>query len=169
MKELYSINEDTLFLEGITDNKGKVLTKIYEQDKILKLDDTPTNIIKYGCEYFGSTLEGRQKGSMSLLGIKHKVPVMVEGSMELIFFPMCSPRIRACSWVCFNNILTYKRSGYDTEVLFKNGQKLIINISYGIFENQYMRATKLKMVNTLRKLALIKKIGCKISRIYVII
>lgn len=97
MKELYSINEDTLFLEGITDNKGKVLTKIYEQDKILKLDDTPTNIIKYGCEYFGSTLEGRQKGSMSLLGIKHKVPVMVEGSMELIFFPMCSPRIRACS------------------------------------------------------------------------
>ena len=48
MKELYSINEDTLFLEGITDNKGKVLTKIYEQDKILKLDDTPTNIIKYG-------------------------------------------------------------------------------------------------------------------------
>ena len=61
MKELYSINGDTLFLEGITDNKGKVLTKIYEQDKILKLDDTPTNIIKYGCEYFGSTLEGRQK------------------------------------------------------------------------------------------------------------
>ena len=66
---------------------------------------------------------------------------------------MCSPRIRACSGVCFNNILTYKRSGYDTEVLFKNGQKLIINISYGIFENHYMRATKLKMVNTLRKLA----------------
>ena len=30
MKELYSINEDTLFLEGITDNEGKVLTKIYE-------------------------------------------------------------------------------------------------------------------------------------------
>ena len=153
MKELYSINEDTLFLDWIKDNEVKVFTKIYEQDKILKLDDTPTNIIKYGCEYFGSTLEGRQKGSMSLLGIKHKVPVIVEGSMELIFFPMCSPRIRACSWVCFNNILTYKRSGYDTEVLFKNGQKLIINISYGIFENQYMRATKLKMVSTLRKLA----------------
>ena len=90
---------------------------------------------------------------MSLLGIKHKVPVIVEGSMELIFFPMCSPRIRDCSWVCFNNILNYKRNGYDTEVLFKNGQKIILNISYGIFENQYMRATKLKMVNTLRKLA----------------
>ena len=29
MKELYSINEDTLFLEGIKDNEGKVLTKIY--------------------------------------------------------------------------------------------------------------------------------------------
>lgn len=153
MEELYSINEDTLFLEGVIDDRGRVLTKIYEQDKVLKLEDTPTNIIRYGCEYFGSTLEGRQKGSMSLLGIKHKVPVMVEGSMELIFFPMCSPRIRDCSWVCFNNILNYKRNGYDTEVLFKNGQKIILNISYGIFENQYMRATKLKMVNTLRKLA----------------
>ena len=49
--------------------------------------------------------------------------------------------------------LNYKRNGYDTEVLFKNGQKIILNISYGIFENQYMRATKLKMVSTLRKLA----------------
>ena len=110
MEELYSINEDTLFLEGVIDDRGRVLTKIYEQDKVLKLEDTPTNIIRYGCEYFGSTLEGRQKGAMSLLGIKHKVPVMVEASMELIFFPMCSPRIRDCSWVCFNNILNYKRS-----------------------------------------------------------
>ena len=41
----------------------------------------------------------------------------------------------------------------NSYILFKNGQKIILNISYGIFENQYMRATKLKMVNTLRKLA----------------
>ena len=49
MEELYSINEDTLFLEGVIDDRVRVLTKIYEQDKVLKLEDTPTNIIRYGC------------------------------------------------------------------------------------------------------------------------
>ena len=70
----------------------------------------------------------------------------------MIFFPTCSPRIKECSWVCFNNIISYKRNNYGTDVIFKNGKKITIDISYGVFENQYIRATRLKAINDMRKL-----------------
>lgn len=151
--EFYEINMDTLFLKGVVNALGEVSTLIIENDKEFGLKISPTEVIKYSCEFFGTTLEGRQKGSMNLLGIKHKVPIVVESSMELIFFPLCSPKIRECSWVCYNNIINYKRSASGTDIIFRNGKKITVDVSYGMFENQYMRATRLKMINTVRKLA----------------
>ncbi len=152
MNKLYAINEETLYLEGVTSIDGRVVSRIYDERGISNSDISPTEIIKYGCEYFGSTLEGRQRGTSNLLGIKHKVPVIVEGSLELIFFPTCSPKVKSCSWICFNNIISYKKNNYETDVIFKNGEKITIDMSYGVFENQYIRATRLKAINDMRKL-----------------
>ena len=59
MNKLYAINEETLYLEGVTSIDGRVVSRIYDERGISNSDISPKEIIKYGCEYFGSTLEGR--------------------------------------------------------------------------------------------------------------
>ena len=57
--EFYEINMDTLFLKGVINALGEVSTLIIENDKEFGLKISPTEVIKYSCEFFGTTLEGR--------------------------------------------------------------------------------------------------------------
>lgn len=52
MNKLYAINEETLYLEGVTSIDGRVVSRIYDERGISNSDISPTEIIKYGCEYF---------------------------------------------------------------------------------------------------------------------
>jgi len=149
---IYEVNENTNFLEGYLDYGDTVKTRVYENGKVKVYNASPTDIMRYSCEYFGSTLDGRQKGAMQLLDVKHKVPVIVEESLPLIFFPLCSPKIDTCSWVCFNNIQSFESSKIGTVVYFSNGVKLSLTMTIGMFENQYLRATKLKLAQQYRKI-----------------
>jgi len=149
---IYEVNVKTSYLEGFIDSDGLVKTRVYENKKPVIINASPTDVMKYSCEYFGSTLEGRQHSSMRLLEVKHKVPIIVEESLPLIFFPLCSPKISICSWICFNNISSFVKSHRGTTIYFNNGLKIDIKMSMGMFENQFVRATRLKMANQVRKI-----------------
>jgi phytoene dehydrogenase-like protein len=62
------------------------------------------------CEFFGSSLIGRQKGTTKLIGITHKAPIIIEETREIIFFPTTSPRLSCCSWISLKNIEKYYTS-----------------------------------------------------------
>lgn len=125
-------------------------TEVIEGENRFIINHRATKIIKKSCEYYGCTLEGRQKGSQKQLGMKYKLPIVIENTKELIFFPTVSPRLENCSWISLNNIKNYKKQGYGTLVEFNNGTTIQLEISLETFENQINRATRLMLVTRQR-------------------
>ena len=145
MKE-YEINEDTLALISI-DNK----TKIFENKRTFTIEKEVSKIMEDSCEYFGSSLSGRQKGTEKLIGVTYKAPIIVEESKNIIFFPTSSPRIKSCNWISLNNLERYYTKNEKVVLEFKNKQKIMLDLSYGIIDNQILRATRLEAVLRGRK------------------
>ncbi len=146
--EEYEINLETLAIVPFKEDKSKV----YESDKVFIVNKSVNKIMDSSCEYFGSSLNGRQKGTSKLIGITHKVPIIIEESNEIIFFPTMSPRIEKCSWISLNNVDKIVRKLDKTYVQFKNNILLELDVSYGIINNQILRATRLESVIRNRKL-----------------
>lgn len=139
--EKYEINCETLALIALKDK-----TEILEENNRFIVDKSVNEIMEESCAYFGSSLSGRQKGTEKLIGIHYKAPIIVEESREIIFFPTTSPRNVECSWISLQKINHYYRNGNQMIVEFKNGCKINLAISYGILDNQILRATRLESV-----------------------
>lgn len=146
--EEYEINDNTLALIPFDDNK----TKIYENNKVFIVNKNIIKIMDFSCEYFGSSLNGRQKGTFNLIGITHKVPIIVEESKEIIFFPTMSPRIDKCSWFSLKNITKIFSENNKNYILFNNNIIIEADVSFGVLNNQLLRATRLESVLRNRKL-----------------
>lgn len=146
--ESYEINKDTVALVP----KDEKHTIVYEIDNSFVVDKPAIKIVEESCEYFGSSLEGRQIGTSKLVGFTHKVPVIIEESFNLIFFPTLSPRNENCSWLAYEHIFKPDRFRDKTIVELKNGKKIIIDVSTPIIHNQMYRCSRLKETLNLRKI-----------------
>ena len=135
----YEINIDTLALipKNIKD------TIIYEKYNNYIIHQNINEIINNSCKYYGSTFNGRKEASSLILKINYKVPIVIEESSNMVFFPTSSTRNNKCSWVSLNNIDRYERNYRGTKIYFKSGKNIIIPISYGIFNNQILRSSRL--------------------------
>lgn len=143
----YEINDDTLAILPLDESRSKVI----EKDDTFVVNQTPMKIIDNSCQYFGSSYQGRFLGTKSLIGISHKAPIIVEESREMIFFPTSSPRLINCAWISLKNLQNYKRNNKSTQLIFNNGHLLDLNISYGMVDNQVLRAARLESVLRIRK------------------
>lgn len=143
----YEINEETFCLLPNGEH-----TKVVEKDKIFIVEKNVQKIMENSCEYFGSTYEGRKKGTTKLTGITHKVPIIIEESNSIIFFPTKSSRLKDCSWISLNNLKNYYKSADKIILEFYDNQKISLDISYGVINNQILRASRLDAVLRTRKL-----------------
>ncbi|MBR1817737.1 MAG: competence protein ComK [Bacilli bacterium] len=146
----YEINEETLALIAV----GEECTEVYEQNQIFYVNKNVNEVMEDSCLYFGSTLEGRVKGTERLIGIHYKTPVIVEESSEMIFFPTCSARYhKENAWISLRHIKSYYKDGGNQSMIeFQNGVKIPINISFGSLDNQILRATRLESALRGRKM-----------------
>ncbi len=144
----YEINSSTLAIIPLSKNSSKVI----EEDDILIVNKTTTEIIDDSCKFFGSSYLGRHEGTKNIIGINYKAPIVIEETHEIIFFPTSSPRFNNCSWIALKKILKYKKENKNTIIIFKNGYQLPINISTGSLENQILRSTLLESVLRSRKI-----------------
>jgi len=147
----YEINSETLLISAISDSKSKVLES---KSVTYDIDSSVFQVIEHSCEYFGSTLVGRQLGTKALIGVTHKAPIFIEESTNIIFFPLNSPRKSDCIWVSFNNILSYKKgsTAKSTIIKFKSGDEIEVPVSIGVITNQILRSSRLQVVLNDRKL-----------------
>ena len=122
-------------------NKNECI--IIEGNNEITVEMSLQQFINYNCEYYGSSFEGRIKGAKHALGMKYKLPIVIEESREIVFFPTTSYNSDRCSWIALNNISTYESCDSSTIVTFTSGQKYTFKISFESFENQMLRATKL--------------------------
>ena len=145
--ERYEINNNTVALYAMGDK-----TRVYEEDSNFVVNKSASEIMEESCEYFGSSLAGRKKGTENLIGVSYKAPIIVEESCNIIFFPTSSPRLSDCSWLRLSSINRYYYENNKLIVEFKNKDKIALNTTYGIVDNQVLRATRLESVLNGRKL-----------------
>ena len=138
----YEINEDTLAIIPKTKDKSIV----HEKYRTYVINKSVDKIMEESCEYYGSSFKGRQQGSEKILNLTHKIPIIVEETNELIFFPTASPRINKCSWINLNNIKRYERNDIGCKIIFNSGKEVILPISYGIINNQILRSSRLLLI-----------------------
>lgn len=147
MKYDYEINSSTLAVISIDDTCCKVLEEAAEY-----IVNKPSyEVIDNSCKYFGSSYKGRYEGTKNLIGMNYKLPIIIEESRNIIFFPTSSPRLNECWWISLNNIVDYFVENNNVYIFFKNGSKLKVNISFFALENQILRASRLESVLRHRK------------------
>ena len=145
----YEINKNTVALVPKDDHH----TVVYEVEDSFTVDKPVLKIVEESCEYFGSSLEGRQVGTSKLVGFTHKVPVIIEETFNLIFFPTLSPKNKECSWLSYEHIYKPNKFKDKTIIELKNGKKLLVDVSSAIIDNQLYRCSRLKDTLQMRKIA----------------
>ncbi len=145
--ETYEINSKTCAL--IQENNFS--TTIIDNYNTFTINYPINKILNYNCEYYGSSFNGRLKGTKQALGSKYKLPIIIEETREIIFFPTTSYRGNNCIWLALKNISNYQEVKNKVIVTFTNKKQLKLNISYDSFENQLLRATKLLLILQNRK------------------
>ena len=140
MIEEYEINTATQAIVPINEYQ----TRVYEEETEYIVDKPANKIINYNCNFYGSSYIGRCEGTKSLIGIKSKIPIIIEESRNIIFFPTTSIRSKQSSWIALNNIESYYKDEKNSYIKFKDGRKLKLDISFFSLENQYYRSIMLK-------------------------
>jgi len=142
--EEYEVSPYTMFIKPVVYG-SKVYSQIYELEDEFLSPFKPLDIIKKSCEYFSSSFEGRKEGTKQLIGITHKVPIVIDPSNFIYFFPTTSPTRSECIWISHEHITNYRRiDPRQTQVTFQNKQSFILPISHSSFENQMLRTALLR-------------------------
>lgn len=142
--EEYEINPYTMFIKPLVYG-SKMYSQIFELEDDFASPFKPIDIIKKSCEYFSSSFEGRKDGTKQLIGITHKVPIAIDPTNFIYFFPTTSPSRSECIWVSHEHVYKYRRiDSQQTEVTFQNKQSYIFQISHSSFENQLLRTALLR-------------------------
>ena len=145
----YEINVDTLMLIPIDGNK----TKVIEIDDSFIVKNSTLSIIKKSCLFFGCSYEGRRDAVKHLIGIDMKVPILIEESRNIIFFPTNSCVKRNSIWISYQNLLKYtKFNEFSTVLYFCNKKKLKIDVKHNLIDNQVIRCLKLETLLCKRKM-----------------
>ena len=142
----YEINKDTLAI--LPGEKG---SKVMEIDNDYEVDFTPYEVMEHSCTYFGSSFEGRILGSKDILGSIYKVPVVVEETQELIFFPTEAITSENVGWLAYKNIKNVEKFGKKSKVIFNNASSIIVDCPYFSIKNQIFRCNMLDNVTKTRK------------------
>lgn len=141
----YEINDKTLAIIPFSKTKSVV----YEGNDCFILDKSVDKIMEQSCRYYGSTMEGRQRGASALTGITYKVPVIITEEHDIIFFPTTSPRLKECAWISLNNIKRYYEKNNKLLLEFLNKEIIELSISKNVLKNQILNASLLE--SSLRK------------------
>lgn len=141
----YEVTPLTMAVIAQHDEDGNNATRVIEEEAEFLVDHAPTKIIDYACKFFGASLKGRQDGTRDVCGITHKAPISVDPASGMYFFPTTSPSSPKCSWIAHTHIDQVNRAANQgTELQFKTGKKVVIEVSFGSILNQIQRTAQFR-------------------------
>ncbi|MFP5110872.1 competence protein ComK [Bacillaceae bacterium C204] len=142
--EEYEINSCTMYVEPVVYG-GKVYSRSVELEDEFLSPFKPLDIIKKSCIYFGVDYESRKRGTRQLIGYYRKLPIIIEPTNNIYFFPTVSPLIPECIWISFEHVESYRRvSAQKTMIIFRNKQSHIFPVPVSTIEGQMLRTSLLK-------------------------
>lgn len=137
------INPSTMAVIANRDKEGLPISYILEENEEYISKKSPSKIIDAACMFFGSSLKGRIEGSRIVSGLKHKVPISIDPISGMYFFPTYSPMSPKCSWINHSHVSSARElADGKTELMFKNGKKIILDVSCGSLTNQVLRTAQ---------------------------
>ena len=142
---LHEITPLTMAVVASRDEGGRPVSYILEETTEYISDHSPSKLIDEACKFFGASLRGRQEGTRDICGLTHKVPVSIDPASGMYFFPTYSPNSPKCSWIAHSHIDKINRTKDGrTELSFKNGKKIMLDVSYGSIMNQIRRTAQFR-------------------------
>lgn len=148
MLDSYEINNETLLI--VPYDYGK--SKVYEYDDEFIVNMIPLTIVKNSCMFFGSSFDGRRLASKNIIGVDMKVPIIIEESKNVIFFPVSSCISKNSIWISYQNLIKYSKIDCNSSMLyFKNNKSIKLNTKYNLIDNQVIRCIKLDTLLCKRK------------------
>lgn len=141
----YEVTPMTMAILPTESEKGVTTTKVLEESREYMVHMTPTKMVDHACKFFGSSLKGRLEGTKDISKITHKPPVAIDPSSGMYFFPTASPANKSCSWIAHSHVEMINPIEHDrTQLVFKNGKKITLNVSYGSMMNQLHRTAQFR-------------------------
>ncbi|WP_462408929.1 competence protein ComK [Neobacillus sp. Marseille-QA0830] len=140
----YEINSCTMFLFPV-EYGSKIFSQIAEVEDEYVSPIKPLDIVKRSCDYFGVDYESRKKGTRQLIGYSRKIPIVIEPSNQIFFFPTTSPNRPECIWISHEYVENYRRIGpHETLITFRNKSSHLFPVSFSTIEGQMLRTSFLK-------------------------
>ena len=131
-------------------NYYQTLIKEYNNEYLV--DKRAYEIMEDSCEYYGSTYKGRLSAAKKMLNSSYKLPILIEESENIIFFPTKSSLLEDCCWINPNFIKKYSKDGKNIRLIFKNNEVVELEISKLSLENQIYRSSMLELISRKRKI-----------------
>ncbi len=143
--EEYEINPCTMFIKPIVYG-SKIYSEIYEVEDEFLSPFKPLDIIKNSCEYYGSDYEGRRNGTKHLVDYAHKLPIAIEPTNRIFFFPTTSPDRQECIWISQEHVKNnpVRINPQETLILFNNNQSYTFPVSCRSIMTQLERTAHLR-------------------------
>jgi competence protein ComK len=142
--EEYEVNPFTMFIKPIAYG-SKIYSEIFEVEDEFLSPFKPLDIIRNSCEYYGSDYEGRRNGTKQLVGYAHKIPIAIDPTNRIFFFPTTSPSRQECIWISHEHVKDYERvNPQETLILFNNNQSFIFPVSCSSIISQLERTAYLR-------------------------
>jgi competence protein ComK len=139
----YEVNQNTMALISVA--YVDYSTLVLEENQVLYVRKTPTQIVKEACMEGGSTYDGRRIAVSYMTGSQQKVPIPINPKDNIFAFPTHSPRAFECNWVFYHHVRSIttckspEQQGVQSKITFKNGQHITLNESQHILEKQMQR------------------------------
>ena len=142
--EEYEINPFTMFIKPIVYG-SKIYSEIIEVEDEFLSPFKPLDIIRNSCEYYGCDYEGRRNGTKQLVGYAHKIPIAIDPTNRIFFFPTTSPNRQECIWISHEHVKKPVRiNPQETLILFNNNQSFELPVSCSSITSQLERTSYLR-------------------------
>lgn len=142
--EEYEVNSCTMFLKPV-EYGSKIYSQVYELEDDFLSPFKPLEIVKKSCDYFGVDYESRKRGTKQLIGYSRKIPIVIEPTNRIFFFPTTSPDRPECIWISHEHVENYRRiAPHQTLITFQNKQSHLFSVSFSTIEGQMLRTAFLK-------------------------
>ncbi|SDC77819.1 competence protein ComK [Terribacillus halophilus] len=126
---------------------GQPGCEVLETENSSTFRTSPSKFIDLACKFYGSSLKGRQAGVKEICGITHKAPISIDPVSGMYFFPTSSPLAHTCSWISHSHIKRIEAAAHQcTNLTFKNGDTLTLDVSYGSMMNQVQRTAQYRFL-----------------------
>lgn len=141
----YEITPLTLAILPQEQIDGVPNSYVLEESREYTIETTPIKVIDEACKFFGSSLQGRLDGTRDISNITHKAPVAIDPSSGMYFFPTFSPMNNKCAWIAHSHVKTICPTEFNqTEIIFINGRRIIVDASIGSIQNQLQRTAQFR-------------------------